>query len=561
MEGYLKDGTPDTTWWSAQITRGTEDRDLKLKASEFPTYEQFYRNEFLNGVYPKNMFFVLARTIVPKIYYRNPKVSIIPKKPGPAHAAFAKTLERVDNILMDAMNMKIEMQRMVNASFFNSMGVMKLLFGAEHSPTPIPGLTAAPLTKDGFNVEYRPGIVQNMPYIKHTPTLDFILAENIRNVEDSFFQAQRITRYYDDLIQDDRFPAFKKYAKRREGAGGISALGSSDPIFKDQEGTRRIVELLEIRDRRTQKVILLAPHDMPIDKPLLIEDDELQTPYSSPFYTYVPNMDNSHPYGVADANILLTAQEQLNDIKTKIHNHARLSLVKWLSEKGAIKAVEASKLLNEDIGAVIQVANLAKLQIVESHHIPDALLQQEKEIMEDMRELIGFSRNSMAQFQARSHGPTATEVNAVNQAAELRTDERRDMIADLVIKVFRDIHLVIFRHWTQEQVVNLTGPDGLPIWVKFTGDMLKEGSYDIQIEPDSSVPETRQVREARATALYNDMLNNPLIDARKLTEYRLRETPGVAMDDLMQPVQPAAQGNVLSMDEFAAKQTPQQVGA
>jgi len=561
MEGYLSNGkTVDTGWWLTQVNLGEKERDRRVKKAQWPKYYKHYRNEYNPDVYPKNMFFVLARTVVPRVYYRNPKISIVPRMPGPEHAAFSKILERVDNILIDSMNFKNEMKKMVNASFFNSLGVMKLLFGAEYSPTPIPGLTAPPIDKHGFRSEYRPGVVQNMPYLKHIPTEEFIMAEGIRDTESSFFQAHRITRHWDDLMNDSRYPLFKKHAK---SPSAIQSMGDKDTIAP-KETTRRKVELVEIRDRRNRKVFLIAPNVMPKNMPILFEDDELQTANSSPFYTYVPNIDLGHPYGVSDADILLTAQEQLNDIKTTIHNHARLSIVKWMSEKGAISDPEAQKLLNSDIGAVVQVGNARGIKIIESHHIPDGLLKQEQEIMNDMRELIGFSRNSMAQFQAKSHGPTATEVNAVNQASELRIDERRDIIADNIVSMFKDLHQVIFRHWTQDQVVRLIGDNGLPVWVQFTGRMLQEGSYDVLIEPDSSVPETREVRETRAARLYADFRQDPNIDPRKLTEFRLHETPGVAMDDLMTEPPAAPGGNVLQMDEFIAKQgqgapPPQQI--
>lgn len=550
MEGYLNNGkTVNTTWWMEQVNLGKKDREVKSKQHLWPRYLEHYRNEYNPEVYPKNMFFVLARTIVPRIYYRNPKISIVPRMPGPEHAAFAKILERVDNILIDSMNFKTEMKKMVNTSFFKSFGVMKLLFGAEYSPTPVLGGTRVDPNKHGFRSEYRPGVMQNMPYLKHIPSEEFGLAENVRDFESSFFQWHIITRYWDDLVNDERYPAFAKHAKEPSATTPIT---DRDPILK-RNSSRRLVELVEIRDRRNRKVMLLSDV-MPVNTPVFFGDDELQTISSSPYYIYTPNIDTDHPYGVADADILFTAQEQLNDIKTKIHQHARVSIVKWMSENGAISESEAQKLLNEDIGAVIQVANARGLKPVESHHIPESLLKQEQEIMQDMRELIGFSRNSMAQYQARSHGPTATEVNAVNQAAELRIDERRDMIADNIVTQFKDLHKVIFRHWTQEQVVKLIGDDGYPVWVKFTGRMLEEGSYDILIEPDSSVPETREVRETRAARLYADLRQDPNIDPRKLTQYRLHETPGVAMDDLMTVPPPAALGNVLSMDDFIQRQ-------
>ena len=563
MEGYYTRGGKllvNTSWWMQQWHQGEEDRRAKIKQDAWATYMQYYRNEYAAGIYPKNMLFVMARTMVPRIYYRNPKISIVPRMPGPQQQAFSKILERVDNILVDAMNLKVEMKRMVNASFFQSMGVMKLLFGAEFAPTPIAGLTETPVSKLGMRPEYRPSIVRNMPYVKNIPTQDFVMAEGIQEFEDSFFYAHRIVRYWDDLENDERFPEFKKYAKKKTG---VTSMGDKDPLGT-QDKSRRMVELYEFRDRRTRKVILLAPDVMPEGKPLLFSDDELQTPYSSPFYIFTPNIDVEHPYGVSDADILICAQEQLNDIKTKIHQHARVSIVKWMSEKNAITVDEAEKLLNENVGTVVQVANARGLTPIESHHIPAALLKQEQSIMEDIRELVGFSRNSMAQFQAKSHGPTATEVSAVNNASDLRIDERRDMIADNIVTMFKDIHKVIFRHWTEPQVVKILGENGLPLWVEFTGRMLEEGSYDVLIEPDSAVPETREVRESRASRLYQELVSNPHIDGQKLTRYRLHETPGVAMDDLMKNEEVAPGGNVVSMDQYVAQQgqsgKQQQVG-
>jgi len=541
---------PDLNWWLQQLKAGDADRSTKTREDLWPIYYQYYRNQYKANVYPKNMFFVMARQVVPRIYYRDPRISIVAKKPGIEFQALAKILERVDNALIAAMNLKLEMKRAVNASFFNSFAVLKLLFGAEFTPTPTLGGTNVPVSKKGERSEYRQGIVGNMPFIKHIPTKDFILAKDVRNFEDSFFQAQRIFRYWDDLENDSRFPMFKQFANK---SVGVTPISSRDPLFQDEQGLRRLVELYEIRDRRTRKVIVFAPDVMPKDKPLIYEDDELQTSYSSPFFIYTPNIDSEHPYGVADADIILTLQEQLNDIKTLIHQHARVSLVKWLNEKNAISASEAQKLLNSDVGAIINVANARGLHPVESHHIPDSLLKQEQELMEDMRELMGFSRNSLAQFQARSHGPTATEVNAVRQAAELRIDERRDMIADLLSAIFRDIHLLIFRHWTEEQVIKVLGSDGYPVWVRFTGSMLEEGEYDIQIEPDSSVPETREVRESRASRIYAELRQDPNVDPVKLTRYRIHETPGVALDDLLRS-EVAPGGSILSLDEFTQKE-------
>ncbi len=47
MEGYYKTGKVNTSWWMTQITRGEEDRDRKIKESEFSKYEQLFVDYYL----------------------------------------------------------------------------------------------------------------------------------------------------------------------------------------------------------------------------------------------------------------------------------------------------------------------------------------------------------------------------------------------------------------------------------------------------------------------------------------------------------------------------------
>lgn len=555
MKGYNNNGREvDINWWMTQIRAGEEYRRINANQSQWPTYRKMYRGHFREDLYPKNMFFIMARSIVPRLYFRNPKISIIAKKPGPDHQALAKVMERVDNSLIDSMDLKTQMKLMVNKSFFTSASVLKLLFSSQYMPTPQDGNNTIPITKTGFRPEYRQGIVQNMPFLKNIGLENFILATDIEDFDQSYFQAHRIIRFWDDLINDQRFPNFKAKAKRNTRNHGISP---NDPIFAQSTeiNPRDLVELFEIRDRRNRKVILLAPNNL--SEPLLFLDDELQTSYSSPFYLFTPNIDDEHPYGVSDSSILFPLQQQLNDIKTKIHQHARLSIIKFLSKQGAIPEPEVSKLMSEDIGALVQLGTRKNIEVIEAHHIPDSLLKQEQNLMEDIREVMGFSRNSFAQFQSTSHGPTATEVNAVKGAAELRIDERRDMLSDILTHIFRDCHLVIFRHWTDEQVVKVVGKNSLPVWVRFTGDMLKEGEYEIKIEPDISVTETSEVREARANRLYLTLKDEPTIDRAALARHLLHETSGVALDDIMRS-DIATDGNTVSLNEFVAGEQTQQ---
>jgi hypothetical protein len=96
----------------------------------------------------------------------------------------------------------------------------------------------------------------------------------------------------------------------------------------------------------------------------------------------------------------------------------------------------------------------------------------------------------------------------------------------------------------------VVGPQGYASWVKFTGKMLQEGQYEIFINPDTAITETKEVRQERARVYYELLAQNPLVDNVKLTKYFLGELPGVAFDDILMEQQPA-EAEPQSMEQFS----------
>ena len=58
----------------------------------------------------------------------------------------------------------------------------------------------------------------------------------------------------------------------------------------------------------------------------------------------------------------------------------------------------------------------------------------------------------------------------------------------------------------------------------------------MNIDPDSSVPETKQVREAKAVQIYGLLRDNQMIDQNLLTKFLLTEMDKVGLNDLMQGI-------------------------
>ena len=88
----------------------------------------------------------MIRTTVPRIYFRNPSISVISTKPGLENFVFAKLTERVDNKLLRQMKIKKHFKRQVQDAWMFGTGVGKLGFGSQfHSSPEGVGETEAPL--------------------------------------------------------------------------------------------------------------------------------------------------------------------------------------------------------------------------------------------------------------------------------------------------------------------------------------------------------------------------------------------------------------------------------
>ena len=81
IEGYIR-SRPDTSWWEAQIIAGEEFRKKFAYENDWDKWRAFYRGNWAPGVLPLNLFYTFLRTVVPRVYFRDPTVSVSPGKPG-----------------------------------------------------------------------------------------------------------------------------------------------------------------------------------------------------------------------------------------------------------------------------------------------------------------------------------------------------------------------------------------------------------------------------------------------------------------------------------------------
>ncbi len=226
IEGYIR-GKPDHGWWLEQIKAGEEFRSKFAYEENWDKWRAFYRGNWAPGIMPLNLFYTYMRTTVPRIYFRDPTVSVSPAKPGLMNLTFARILERVDNKMLRRMRFKKRMKSCVQDTFMFGTGIPKIGFGGIYSPTILDDEPGSPLVDGKDQVEYSDTTEPFMPWAARVNPGNFVVPSGVTNFGQSRWVAEKIKRPLDDVQRDPRFENTAGLKSFEHGsASGDFAMGS-----------------------------------------------------------------------------------------------------------------------------------------------------------------------------------------------------------------------------------------------------------------------------------------------------------------------------------------------
>jgi len=520
--------------WRTLIKAGETERDRLIYKERHKLWLQWYESNFADKIY-LNLVFPYVRSLIPRVYFRNPQVSVSPVYPGTEHLAMV--LEHVDNELIERMNIKAVFRKAILEIPFKGTAVFKIGYGSEWLPPTITGEESDHMDSKGRKVEYNAYIEPDMPWVQRVHPEDFVVPEGTEDVHEAPWCAFRYWRPYEDIKRD---PRFKNVSKIKPSFRQIL-----DQVTKQQE---EWVQLYEIHDAREQRVFIT---DMDNEVVLYEDDDTLQVD-GLPVVVLTFNDRVNSMWGVPDIKIFEAQQAEMNDIRRQETKHRRAAVVKLLSERANIDEVEANRLMSEDVGAIVTVGDINRIKPF-VFPVPPEIWREGEVIRADVREMMGFSRNAMGEYEQKT-ARTATETLSVARSLEVRNYERRDLAADALKEIIEKVNGIIFKHWTSDRVSRIAGPLGVPIWVRYTGPML-EGDYLVDIDPEDAAPMDREERLKRDLMAYKlfrqDDMSNPIVLVRNV----LRDLLGPRYVEALQlprAILPEQAQNVLSAEELPA---------
>jgi hypothetical protein len=468
----------DANTWTKRI-----DDWLALYAKKKATHKtitDYYSHEFPSSVIPVNLIFSFGRAMVPQLYFKNPVVAVTIERPGFDDAA--ALLQKVDDKLLRLTQVKKTIKKMITMAYCYGRGPAKCGFNSEPDVTVRTGLFGAVPFK-GPLWKLRKMIGPNRPWFLPFYPDDFAFDALVSDFEDSAWNAMRFERSARQLEDDDYLAPLMK---------GVDK--SNDPDF--------MYEFWEIWDQYEGKFLYLRDGK-------ITEGGDIEV---WPFHQLEFNWNPRNPVPISDAELILKLQEEYNEIKTQIHEHRRISVLKIIARKNAFDREAKAKMEGGKVGPLVEVdGNPAEIVQPFAPQIPEALYTVANTTLDDVRDSIGYTRNQLGEFQPPTRGRTAREATIVQQAIMLRLDERRDMVADLIQDVITTYNDYIIGTWKTTDVEKYVGnPAG---WEKL-GEV--KGEFTVSVVPDSTLPVGRQVKQAEAKEMYLTLRGDPLIDQVRL---------------------------------------------
>lgn len=497
-----KDTTSLNTW-KEMIRNGQRFQQRIALSNDWGRYKNYYRgSNARKNILMVNLMFSVVRSMVPQVYPRNPRVTATARKPGFLADINARVVQRADNWLIKELGIKREFKSMITDTFFCGIGGGFFGYDSEFgfSDNLADSSGQASLTQfddNGDRIEFRSGVNPGMPWFLRARPEDVVFPWGTVSTSSSPWVALRVFRQTEDVKADKKYSNTStlagQYSLRRSLPEGGSLIDVNQAAgIADSTSW---VELWEVHDLRTGKVKVLT---MDHDKYLRDDEDTMQID-GLPVETICFNPDPDYIYGVPDARVIEPQLLELNDIRTQAMKHRRSDVAKLLCKKGVISDADKKKLLSEDVQALVDVdSDAPDLRSVLLPFSPGVsgilqdLIAQGEIARGDVREAVGFSRTAAGEFQGKTH-VSAEETNRVFQSMNIRLDERRDEIAELLERVVRKWNQVIFTRWTSERLAQIVGPDGATYWIRFTGPQIKE-EYDIDIVAEEGPPMDRETK-------------------------------------------------------------------
>lgn len=464
-----------------------------------------------------NISFSTVNVIAPAVAVNYPKITVNAVKPD--NAANAVIAEAVVNYWWKYRDIKGEFRRAVKDLLIMGHGWIK---------TGYRFVEESAVMDDGDNDDPQAGgeststtvIVQDSPFAERVSPFDVFVDSDATSMHDIKWIAQRIRRPVKDVKADKRYNKAARELVEMMAVSRYTDDPSQRKIYDKNYGYAEIWEYYDIQNRTM--CVFTENGDQFLIKPM-----RMPYAFGHPF-VMLRNYDVPDSfYPIGDLEQIEPLQRELNETRSQMMNHRKRFARKWLYKESAFDQFGRTALESDADNVMVPVVGdeplggvIAPMPAVIS---PPEFYNQSEMISSDIDRITGlpeFMTGGLPEIRR-----TATEVSAIQDAANARTADKLAIVEMSISEVARRMLMLAQQYMTGEQVARLMGKDGEPIWVTYDREYL-EGDFDFEVVGGSTQPNNEAVRRQMALQMVDAMApfaSAGIVNMQELAGYVLQQ--------------------------------------
>lgn len=468
-----------------------------------------------------NISFSTINVIAPAVAVNYPKITV--NAVNPDNAANAVVAEAVVNYWWKYRDIKDEFRRAVKDLLIVGHGWIKTAYRfveeeiveeETDDSSPVNGNQATPNTI----------VLQDSPFAERVSPFDVFVDPDATSMRDIKWIAQRIRRPIREVKSD------KRYNKTAREAVDVMAVSryTDDPsrkkIYDKNYGYAEIWEYYDIQNKLMCVFAESGEH-------FLIKPTKMPFAFGHPF-VMLRNYDVPEQfYPIGDLEQIEPLQKELNETRSQMMNHRKKFARKYLYKESAFDQNGRTSLQSDEDNVMVPVVGDEPLGGVVTPFpaviSPPEFYNQSQVITNDIERITGlpeFMTGGLPEIRR-----TATEVSAIQDAANARTADKLAIVERSISEVARRMLMLAQQFMTGEQVARVLGKDGEPIWIQYDRDYL-EGDFDFEVVGGSTQPHNEAVRRQTALQMVDAMApfaGGGFINMQELAAYVLQNGFGI----------------------------------
>jgi len=448
-----------------------------------------------------NWIWAYGETFIPAVYWRNPRVSVVPKKT--VFAASAKLAEAELNGYMSLVDIRRVVQRCLMDVICFGVGWNKVGWFTQFGQVPKANAVA---TESRISPEYESYLNINEPYVYRVSPYHVIVDPDADDISNALWVAQEHYRLIDAIRKD---PFLKVEGDLTEYSYKTKNAERASPITGQRGTKRKWGRVLEIWDAVERKVYWLCDGSKKFNR---VIDWPYEKMKGFPFSPLSVSSAVDHFYPPSPILPWLPLVEELSSIRTMRLDHIRRMVNKYAAPPGALTDEQKRAFMDPEV-EFFEANNPDQIRELRGLQPEPQLYAAEDKIKADIREISGFSELLSGSVPYSDIAATTSAIMQKNAAMRFRYAS--EMVGEFLTVTAKKLFSVVTQYQDYPKRASISGEPNAPD-VEYTREEI-EGDYlfTIDIEEMGIVNQQQRMKNEYDTLVamtpYEEVKKWPLL--------------------------------------------------